>query len=339
MLKDFTTLVHDYHNTKTLSTSELITKHQELYEDFLVSNLEHRNELMKLKEQMAIKDNEIVNLKNEKINKNDVQSHILKTDLKIEKDDLLYSYYSSLYDKLSSVNLESEIISSGNVALKTNDVKITILKSGLQLIPLVGKFFGASIEAISKIEKSNEILEQAIKFKQVLGKTTEERKNLLFQISQKITLNKQNEILNANNNEEVEFWKEQNLISKCKDFFVVNVDREIYVTDHEILGCIDALKIIYAIVYENLKGSSKEDIEEKLIEVPSRFKFTNKKKIVENKKYTEDDDRNTVNLNNVNNVNNVNIRVSNRSEQHVYKITSSEVSKSKSCSCCLRLCC
>jgi len=140
---------------------------------------------------------------------------------------------------------------------------------------------------------------------------------MLYKVSQAITINKTNEILDANNNKEVQFWKEKDFIEKCKEFFIVDVDKEIYVTDHEILGCIDALKIIYVIIFENIKNKTTEELENLLINVPNKFKFSEKKEIVRNTEIT-------------------NIRISNNAETNVYLISGKKQGCCKKffCFCC-----
>jgi len=318
-------MVYEFHNKKKLTTEDLMNKHQELYEDFLLSNFEHKNELQKLKNVIDLKEQEIENLKKEKINKVDIEPHNFKPEKKIEKDELLYSYYCSLNDKLSCINLEAEIITSGNLTLNTSKVKITILQTALNAIPLIGKYLWAITQATHKLVKSNEIKEQAIKIKQTFGKTVDERKNFIFKISQDITVSRTKDILNADENKEVQFWKNNNFIENCRDFFVVNIDKDIHVTDQEILGCIDALKLIYAIVCDNLEYNNIEELQNSLLRVPTTYKFDENKEIVFNSEIKN------------------NMRVSNKSaKSNLYVIKNDKSIKSieskKKC-CCIQICC
>ena len=189
-------------------------------------------------------------LKQGKVGKDEIELYIFKISEEISNDPKLCSYYEALYGRLNAAMEEAEVITSGNLALDPPNIKVTALSAGLNLIHIVGKYIGSGFEAVAKIIKSNNIKEQAVKLKNLTSLNPDDRKSILKEAAEKITLSKKDVIKKIEDNIEVLHWREKGLIIKCKDFFIVNIDDKIHQNNAQILGCIDALKIIFAIVTE-----------------------------------------------------------------------------------------
>ena len=84
-----------------------------------------------------------------------------------------------------------------------------------------------------------------------------------------------------NDNRELYNWRDKGLITKCKDFFTVNIDDKIYQNNAQILGCIDALKIILAITEEQIKTSIDEkEIITQLVDIVDKYEFSENRELV-----------------------------------------------------------
>ena len=159
-----------------------------------------------------------------KVQKDEIEPYTLKVSAEIVGNDKLNCYYEALYDKLHSAMKEAEIITAGHVALHTSDIKVTALSAGLKLIPVAGKYIASGFEAGATIIKSNNIKSQAIKFKQILGLNPDNRAYVLKKTAEKITIDKKQQIEDIENDQEVLNWHNKGLITKCKDFFIVNMN-------------------------------------------------------------------------------------------------------------------
>ena len=96
--------------------------------------------------------------------------------------------------------------------------------------------------------------------------------------AEKITIWKKQEIkyIATQDNKEIACWKYQSLSDKIKKIFTVDINSEIYKTNPLILGCIDALKIIYAITKDNIIADkqSTECIATQLANSISKYTYT-----------------------------------------------------------------
>ena len=126
-------------------------------------------ELKLIMDRQQVLLNAILELKREKIGKNEVEEYIFIVDKQISSNPKLKDYYDALYDKLLSAMGEASMIASGKFALDTFDIKVTALSAGLGFIPVVGKCVSAGFEGTAKLIKSNKIKDHAVKFKSLLG--------------------------------------------------------------------------------------------------------------------------------------------------------------------------
>ena len=106
------------------------------------------------------------------------------------------------------------------------------------------------------------------------------RETILKKTAEKITLNKKQEIESIENNEEVSHWKEKGLIVRCKDSIVVNMNDKIYQSKAQILGCIDALKIILAVTTEQTHPGNIQEVIDQLVKISNKYVFSDDRKIV-----------------------------------------------------------
>ncbi|HJD60428.1 MAG TPA: hypothetical protein LFW20_07375 [Rickettsia endosymbiont of Omalisus fontisbellaquei] len=164
-------------------------------------------------------------------------------------------------DRLTSAMNEADVISlSGNIALNTFDLKNKAFSVGVSLIPVIGQYMSPVVEARAEFKQAQDIQQIAIKFKKVLSINPIDRQGILKKISEEATLKKKGQIENINNSSEILHWKNKDVITKCTDFLLLNVDNTTYGNNNfYMLGCIDAIKVIKAISTEQFNADSTQD--------------------------------------------------------------------------------
>ncbi|HJD68102.1 MAG TPA: tetratricopeptide repeat protein [Rickettsia endosymbiont of Bembidion lapponicum] len=214
---------------------------------------------------------------NNKVNKTLLEPHVFKVSEEILSNPKLNEYYSALFNKLTSVTHEAEIIAStDSLALDTSNTGVKFFSAVLSLVPVVGKYLSPTLNVVSELYKAHEIRTKAIEFTKLLGSTPYVRESVLKKIAENATLNKRGNIENIDKNPEVLHWKDKGLINTCKDFVIVNVDDAACNNDIQLLGCIDALKVIHKISTKQIdhRFVQKEIIEQlskAIISLPSMF--------------------------------------------------------------------
>tara|TARA_B110000503_G_scaffold50310_1_gene81479 strand:- start:661 stop:4560 length:3900 start_codon:yes stop_codon:yes gene_type:complete len=220
-----------------------------------------------------------------KLSLNQVEVHVLKVDQEILNNVVLKSYYDALHDKLYSAMLESEVITNGNMKLNDN---IGAYAGGfcfaLTLIPLIGTHVSSATKGALQLHKENEIKSSAIYFKNSFGINPDERKTQVKKLSEQITLDNQKNILSANVSQELQNWNKCGLLSKIQNFLKVNTNNELYISDEEKLGCIDALKIIACISCGHVNDKTTNDTFNYLVNIPNSFTCTPTKTVSQIKK-------------------------------------------------------
>jgi hypothetical protein len=223
-----------------------------------------------------------VNYDNLEYNINQIEPHAFKVSQEISENEKLNKYYSALYNKLHSAMNGADTIASGQVALNSSDIKVISASLGLNAIPIVGRYVGSAFKGVMEVIKSNEIKNHAINFKQLTSLNPDSRETILKKAAEKITLYRKEDINCLKDSEEVLNWKEKSLLVKCEDFVVVNINNEIYKSESEILGCIDALKIILAVTTNQTKPGNIKEVIDQLVKIPNKYTFTSSNAIVLN---------------------------------------------------------
>ncbi|CAG9322123.1 unnamed protein product [Blepharisma stoltei] len=237
------------------------------------------DELKDLKKQMEDLKNhyneEISKLSQDKVGKNEIEVSALKVNPVILQNSYLYLYYSALYDKLHTVIAEAEVICGGSLALDSSGPGSSIISYIIGMAPMFGNVLSAAFDICINTINNNSIKNQAIKLKTATGRNPEERESAIKKTAENITINIKRKLLNISKNQEIYFWRNQGLLQRCQDFFKVNVDHNLYQNPEEILGCIDALKIIMAIMSDQIEaGLTTEEFVLQASSIPSMLKFT-----------------------------------------------------------------
>ncbi|CAG9334104.1 unnamed protein product [Blepharisma stoltei] len=114
-----------------------------------------------------------------------------------------------------------------------------------------------------------------------LSPCAELRPYVIRKTAETLTIANREKIKAAKHNPEVQFWIENGLIAKYNDYFMLNLDDDLYKKKYQILGCLDALLIIIAAwgSFFTYKLTSEERIN-LLVSANSSFKFTEGKFII-----------------------------------------------------------
>lgn len=80
-------------------------------------------------------------------------------------------------------------------------------------------------------------------------------------------------------NKELHDWQQASIIQTVKNKFMFNIDAETYKTPQQILGCVDALKILWVISKGRVSSSNTEKKQEdevikQLIAIPTSYTLT-----------------------------------------------------------------
>lgn len=248
-------------NDKTKYNQELEALIQKILGNHYLNNLQtnvferNQKEITKLKDEFttnitAIQTNheeiksEITNINKTKANKSDICVFNFKLNQEIDENKAYFDYFNAINDKLFSTLMECYSVISDNLAHKTRSAKISFLSVVVNSIPVVGKFIGKGIETIHSKCKEFEIKKAANIIKKYFGPEHSIREFVIKKTSQNIALLRKGALDNISTNEEVISWKKDGLLEKLKNYFVYNCDKDMYFNNPQILGCIDALKII-----------------------------------------------------------------------------------------------
>ncbi|CAG9312855.1 unnamed protein product [Blepharisma stoltei] len=232
--------------------------------------------LKKVCERMEKLENESMN----KVDRSEIEKSAFKVNPEIEGNPYLKQYYSALYGKLYDAITEADAISGGHIGLDDANYKTNLFAMAITLIPMVGETLSMAADALVRLKKRNDIKSEAIKLKKVLGLNPSDRNNAIKEAAETITLQSAPKLYNIEINEEVEHWLNRGLVERGRSFFIVNMNRGLYEKKTEILGCIDALKIIFAIVNDQIPEElSHEALVNQLVTAPSRLRFTKGKKV------------------------------------------------------------
>ncbi|WP_316354298.1 hypothetical protein [Candidatus Trichorickettsia mobilis] len=193
----------------------------------------------------------------------------------LKSDELLYSYYSSLYNKLHHMFNTAGVITSQQLLISTN-IPIS-MKALFAVLDFIVPNSGKVIKAISTTAKSNIINADTAKLMKFIL-DPDKLHEVLKTTAEKITIWKKQEIeyIATHDNKEIACWKYQSLSDKIDKIFKVDINRKIYETNPLILGYIDALKVIYAITKDNIYVDKKstESIATQLANSISKYTYT-----------------------------------------------------------------
>ncbi len=227
-------------------------------------------EVEALKKQLQELKQEFSSIRQElssKVDAGRLESHAFKVSEEILSNIDLKCYYDALSNKLYSVFEEAAVIAGGHLALNTFSagnivagVSSTVPSEAISNIaPCLLSVFSTLtllgcryvVEPVASLKMSNSIKEQATKIQRAISLNPDERKSILKEIAEKITLNKKELIEDIEHNQEVLNWENQGFVKSCINYFILNMDKETYRHKIEILGYIDALKIIEIIIKDD----------------------------------------------------------------------------------------
>ncbi|CAG9317205.1 unnamed protein product [Blepharisma stoltei] len=202
----------------------------------------------------------------------------------IESNSKLKNYIAALSNRLYSALSEAENICDGrDITIDNSSIMVNAFFVAIELIPFVGSLLSNPVSGVPEIMKKKDIRARAIKFQSTIGSNPNERQLVIKNASEAIALNSKNKMDCIETNIEVRYWIKKRLIASCKDFMTIDADSMLDKSKPQILGCIDALKIIYAIENDQVNQNSNSDLKVRQIaEVLSSYNFNKGKKIMEN---------------------------------------------------------
>lgn len=185
---------------------------------------------------------------------NRIEPQAFKISTELSSQPLLQSYYNTLKDKLDSFMVDADNILTNAKAPKLG-LKSQIIISGLNLVPIIGKYMSKGIEIIAMKIKEFELMKYAAELKSCFGQNKESREYVIKKVSERLTLINKDKIFSAETDPEVIYWKNKSVINQIKDFFLNALDCNYFLSDEKILACIHSLKIMVAVMDPEFKNS------------------------------------------------------------------------------------
>jgi len=216
----------------------------------------------------------IQDLKRSKADKADLEPSAFKICSEIASDPKLNEYHAALSDKLNSANSSAAVLTEDDFEISAS-VPVKIAAGAAAQIPVVGKVVSGAMTTATSVKKGNKVKTKAINLKLIhLNPIT--RLSILHQVAQRVTLARKHAIQNAEENEEVRLWRKKwKMLRKAKNSITVDMKGKIYQSDTEVLGYLDAKKILWAISKNKIDGEADEAMKiEQLAEISKKCTYT-----------------------------------------------------------------
>jgi tetratricopeptide (TPR) repeat protein len=244
-----------------------------------------QTQINKLQQNIEIAKFQLKELQEEKVGRTELEPFAFKISEEISNDPKLKDYYDAIYDKLHSKIMEAIVVRGEHIAIDTTKIPVKVATKGVDL--LISGITGMRIAVGEAISTGGEVYSKySIKEKDIqlstIASSPSARENIIKELAQQITLRNAERIINITQEyQEIKDWNQSSIIQAIQDKFVFNVDKNIYQKNlQKSLGCIDALKIVWAITKGMIKSSSTiEEVISQLLAVPTNYTLTAVKKL------------------------------------------------------------
>ncbi|CAG9333165.1 unnamed protein product [Blepharisma stoltei] len=188
-------------------------------------------------------------------------------------------YCGALHERLFSALKEAEIISSDeNYDSNSQNSNHKALSQAIELAPILANVLKSVYSFEADIPNINNIKKHAIKLINTLGLNPSARESVIKQTVETAALNNRDKINAIEDDPEIEYWLNYGIAAKCRSFFTIKEVNTFYQNKPEILGCIDAMKIIYAIECDKVpRDLLPDETIKQLALVPGSYKFSKAK--------------------------------------------------------------
>ncbi|WP_341747472.1 hypothetical protein [Candidatus Tisiphia endosymbiont of Dascillus cervinus] len=184
--------------------------------------------------------------------------------------------------------LTAIICGGGHIAIDSSKLVVKAATAPIRLIPKAGSVLASVVSGAAELREGNKIKEKAVLLKSI-NLNPDDRQSILKKVAAEVTLKKAKAIQDINSdNQELHDWQQASIIQTVKNKFMFNIDAETYKTPQQILGCVDALKILWVIskgqVSSNNTEKQEDEVIKQLIAIPTSYTLTVKSYTIVGKK-------------------------------------------------------